>query len=401
MTPRVLYFGTYDQGVGRNAILREGLAAAGVDVEECHVPLWPDTAAKLAAVRRPLASLRLAARLAGCWPRLVAGHRRAGPHEVLLVGATGHPDLPLARRLAGDGLLVFDPLVSLGETVRDRGLLAPGSRRLALLARLERALFGLADLTLVDTAAHARALAVEVGLDLSRTVVLPVGAPSALRTAAPDYAPADEPAGLRVVYFGQHIPLHGLETVLGAAERLQADGSLPDPSRPDRSPPHFTLVGVGQTLAEVRRQVAERRLANVRLVEEWLPLDRLLATHIVPADVCLGIFGGQPKAARIVPFKVYAALAAGRAVVTADTPAVRELLAPGEEVWTVPPADPAALAAALRQLAADPSRRQRLASAGRAAYDRRFAPPVLGRRLREALAERLAERRAERRGRRP
>ncbi len=387
MTPRVLYFGTYDQGIGRNAILREGLAAAGIPLAECHAPLWRDTAAKLATVRQPAAAVRLAARLAAAWPRLVACRRRAGPYDVLLVGATGHLDLPLARLLAGGRLLVFDPLVSLGETVRDRGLLAPDSRRLAAMARLERSLFALADVTLVDTAAHARALAAEVGLDLARAVVLPVGAPSALRAGAPDYGPSPTEAELRVVYFGQHIPLHGLDTVLGAAERLQADQA-----QFGRPSIQLILVGVGQTLPEVTRQVAERRLANVRLVPEWLSLEQLLAEHIVPADVCLGVFGDQPKARRIVPFKVYAALAAGRAVVTAHTPAVAELLMPGEEVWTVPAADPAALAAALVQLANDPGLRLRLARAGRAAFDQRFAPPVLGRQLRDALVERLADR---------
>src|SRR5206468_2234395 len=77
------------------------------------------------------------------------------------------------------------------------------------------------------------------------------------------------------------------------------------------------------------------------------------------------------------------------AVVTADTPAVRELLAPDDEVLTVPAADAAALATALAALATDPLRRHRLALAGRAAYDQRFSPPVLGARLRDALVARL------------
>jgi glycosyltransferase involved in cell wall biosynthesis len=381
VTPRVLYCGTYDQGPGRNAILQAGLRAVGVEVGECHATVWADTEAKLAALRRPGAALRAGLRLVSAWRALAGCHRAAGPHEVLLVGATGHADLPFARRLArrSGQLLVFDPLVSATETARDRALAAPGSWRLAALGPAERRLFALPDLTLVDTAAHGAALAEEVGLDPARSAVVPVGAPAVYRTPS-DYRPrADGP--LEVLYFGQFIPLHGLDTVVAAAARLAGRSDL-----------RFTLVGVGQALEAVRRQVADLGLSRLRLVPTWLPAERLVAEHLAGADLVLGIFGGQPKAARVVPYKVYAGLAAGRAVLTADTPAVRELLSPGDEVWTVPPADPAALAAALARLAEDPALRARLAATGRVAYDARFSPPVLGARLRQVLVEALAER---------
>lgn len=382
MSLRVLYFGTYDRGVGRNAILRDGLRAVGVPVAECHARVWPDTAAKLSAVRRPGAALAVAARLAATWPRLAHCHDRAEPAEVLLVGATGHPDLVLARRLARrkGQLLVFDPLVSLTETVRDRGLTAPDARWLAALGGLERRLFARADLTLVDTATHARALAEELGLDPARALVVPVGAPEVYRGTA-DYVPGAAGTLLNVVYFGQYIPLHGLYTVVAAAARLT--------ERPDI---RITLVGRGQRLPEVRRLVTQLRLPNLRLVDDWLSPEELVAEHIAPADVCLGIFGAQPKAARVLPFKVYAGLAAGRPVVTADTPALRELLAPGGEAWAVPPADPVALAKALIHLADNPRQRLALAQAGRAAYDARFRPAVLGAGLRDGLQAALDQR---------
>jgi hypothetical protein len=37
---RVCYFGTYRQDYSRNQIMIEGLRLAGVDVIECHEPLW-------------------------------------------------------------------------------------------------------------------------------------------------------------------------------------------------------------------------------------------------------------------------------------------------------------------------------------------------------------------------
>jgi glycosyltransferase involved in cell wall biosynthesis len=78
-------------------------------------------------------------------------------------------------------------------------------------------------------------------------------------------------------------------------------------------------------------------------------LPALVARH----DVCLGIFGTGNKALRVVPNKVFQGAAAGCAIVTSDTPPQRRVL-DGAAVL-VPPGDPAALAAALRELAADPA----------------------------------------------
>jgi glycosyltransferase involved in cell wall biosynthesis len=79
-------------------------------------------------------------------------------------------------------------------------------------------------------------------------------------------------------------------------------------------------------------------------------------------DVCLGIFGTGPKAARVVPNKVFQGAAAGCALVTSDTAPQRRVL--GEAAVYVPPGDAQALARTLRSLAED---RPRLAAARAAA----------------------------------
>ena len=56
----------------------------------------------------------------------------------------------------------------------------------------------------------------------------------------------------------------------------------------------------------------------------------------------------------MIPNKAYHALACGAPLITADTPAARELLRDEENALLVPPGDPAALAEAMRRLAADP-----------------------------------------------
>ncbi len=378
MTLRVLYFGSYDRGVGRNAILQDGLRHSGVEVLECHVPLWRDTNDKLKAVQSAVGPVRTVARLLSTWSQLARAHRQIDDYDVMMVGPTAHLDLPLARALSRrrGRPLVFDPLVSITETVRDRELVAPGSWLLATISRLENALFRLPDLVLADTRAHAEGLAREAGLDLTRTEIIPAGAPSVYRELATPYRPSPPGEPLQVLYFGQYIPLHGLETVLHAASGLEGEEIL------------FELLGLGQTLPKMKALAQELQLTNVNFVEDWLPADHLATEHIAHADVCLGAFGSQPKAQRVVPYKVYTAMASGRPVLTSATPAISEFFDPDTELLTVPPSDPAALRAALLKLAVDPDLRQRLAQAGQRAYDARFSPQVLGRQLAGVLRQR-------------
>jgi glycosyltransferase involved in cell wall biosynthesis len=61
-------------------------------------------------------------------------------------------------------------------------------------------------------------------------------------------------------------------------------------------------------------------------------------------------------------------MAAGRPVITADTPGIREAITDGIEGRLVPAGDAGALAAAMRELAADSSLRQRMGSAAHARF---------------------------------
>ena len=84
----------------------------------------------------------------------------------------------------------------------------------------------------------------------------------------------------------------------------------------------------------------------------------------------------------MIPNKAFQALACGTPLVTANTPAARELLQDGESGLLIRPGDPEALAAALRRLAADPALGDSLSAGGLAAYRTRASEAVLGARWR-------------------
>ncbi len=369
MTRAVAYFGTYEPDYPRNAVLMAGLREHGVEVLEFRAALPQMTAAEMAGAR---GAARLAAAIAAAHVRLFAQHRGGLDVDAVIVGYPGHFLVPFGRLLAAfrHARLVFDPLVSLLDTFAgDRGLVARGGGKAAAVRVVDEIAFRLPRLVLADTWAHAAYYQEAFGLARDRFAVVPVGALPEPRADGAARTPAQgEP--LTVLQYGKWSPLHGADVVLAAAESLCAE------------PFRFVLIGEGQLSAELRAAIVARGLTNV----EWLgqlPAAELRA-HTLAADVCLGVFGGSEKAARVVPNKVYDGLACGRPVVTADSDGAREWLRDGETALLTPAGDAAALAAALRRLL-DQRERVRLGRAALGLYRRAFTPAAVAGGLLEAL----------------
>jgi glycosyltransferase involved in cell wall biosynthesis len=352
---RILYFGTYERDYPRNAQVIAALRSAGIEVSERHVSVWERSAHNWQA------GVGAAARLALAEAELL--RRPEGKFDALIVGYPGHLDLTAARRAAAGRPVVFNPLVSLSDTfVGDRrrfGRRSPAGR---VLKAIDRHALRAADLVVADTRANADFLAELAGLTQNRIEVCLVGAEE--RIFSPGWQP---PQPFQALFVGKLIPLHGVATVLEAA-RLAPDL-------------HFRIIGSGQL-----QPLLEHRPANVEHVP-WVDYERLPA-ELHRAGCALGVFGTSDKASRVIPNKVFQALACGVPVVTADTPAARELLADGEDALLVPPADAAALAAAVRRLAEKPALARRLADGGLKTYEVEASEQVLGNRWR-ALIEGL------------
>jgi glycosyltransferase involved in cell wall biosynthesis len=365
----VAYFGTYDPQYPRNAVLLTGLREHGVAVHEFRAALPPLSAAEMAGAR---GATRLAAGVARAHLQLLAQHRRRLDVDAVIVGYPGHFLVPFGRLLAAfrGTRLVFDPLVSLLDTFAgDRGLVSPGGAKATAVRAVDEIAFRLPALVLADTWAHAAYYQRAFGLSRRRLVVAPVGAlpePHADGLAR-EVAPGEP---LTVLQYGKWSPLHGADVVLSAAALLRDE------------PFRFVLIGEGQLSGELRAQIAAAGLTNVHWAG-MLPQAEL-RERTLAADVCLGVFGRSEKAGRVVPNKVFDALACGRPVVTADSDGAREWLHDGEDALLTPPGDAAALAAALRRLRGA-EERARLGAAALALYRRAFTPTAVAGDLLAAL----------------
>ena len=250
------------------------------------------------------------------WPRAEGSlaRRSEDDADVVVVGYPGHFDMPAARRAARGRPVVFNPLVSLHDTlVGDRGTLpAPLARGRGPAQRSTTARFAAPTSSSPTRRRTPRSSGRAFGLPEERVAVALVGADEPL--FRPGWHP---PEPFHVLFVGKLIPLHGLETILAAAALA--------PEVP------FRVVGDGQ-LARAARLGGPRTSSTSR----GSPT-RSSPRPTAPPAARSASSGPADKAARVIPNKVFQALACARPVITADTPAARELLTDGVDALLVPP----------------------------------------------------------------
>ena len=327
-TKPVVVWGTYDLSKPRTRILIQGLRENGAEVIEIHASVWPNHADKSQLRPRVLMLALIRAILA--YPRLVFRLLRAPREAVVLVPYLGALDVIVLwpfSRIRGQRV-VWDMFLSLYDTVvNDRQMVSRRGPGAALLFCVEWLATRAADLVVMDTNAHARHIAKIFGLPSDRVTGVPVGVETDHFPRLPEVLPGPRP---KVLFYGQLIPLHGISTIIAA---IQSDrGRAID----------WRIVGTGQDRTVLEMALKGAGGPSNATWEEWLPYEELIVA-IGKADICLGIFGASEKAASVVPNKVWQALSAGRAVITRDSPAMRETFTPGDGLTLVPHSDPGAL----------------------------------------------------------
>jgi glycosyltransferase involved in cell wall biosynthesis len=227
-----------------------------------------------------------------------------------------------------------------------------------LLAAESRAL-RVASTVIVDTRANADHLSALFGVKRQRIRTFPLAiAPASLpqqRSTPPGNSRT------RILFIGTFVPLQGT-TVIAKAIALLAD----------RDDLEFILIGDGQQATEAAQWLDG--VSNVTWHRGWQPAETL-ANELAKADICLGVFGGDGKAARVLPFKLYMAMASGKAIITQAAHGTPDS-APAIPALAAAP-NPDSLASAISSLVAAPEERLRLGKNACAYYQQHLASDQL------------------------
>ncbi len=278
-----------------------------------------------------------------------------GRFDLVWVPCFRHRDLNAAARWAKRHKvpLVFDPLISaFDKQVNERRKFTAESAKGQKLLQRERQQMAKADLVIADTAAHGAYFSDVLSVDPSALHVIPVGAEESVFYPAESWP---ENAKVQVLFFGSFIGLQGPEYIAEAIGLYQGPevewfflGDGPERARCEQIVAAFAGGG-GQV----------RFLDPVPFIE--------LPGLITQADILLGVFGTGDKTSRVIPNKVYQALACGKPVITAKNGAYPEELLVDEAsgLFWVDPGNAQQIAQTVAKLAAD---RQALPGLGENAY---------------------------------
>ncbi|MGA1871612.1 MAG: glycosyltransferase [bacterium] len=336
---QVVYWGTYDTGKPRNRIMIRGLREKGIQVVECNANVWKgiEDKSQLSGI---IAKIRTFLSLLFSYPFLIYKYLRLPHHDVVVVGYMGQFDVlviwPITR-LRGIPIC-WDVFLSLYDTiVIDRKLVSKSSMVAFLLYALEWASSRAADQLILDTRTHAEYFEKLYRLRPHSIHYVYVGAETDIFKKKAIFQNYKEEV-FKVLFYGQFIPLHGIDTIVYAAKLLEE-------CDPDIS---WILIGKGQEQPRIDSLINRIGVKSICRIS-WVAYEELI-NYISEADVSLGIFAPSGKAMRVIPNKIYQILAAGRPLITADTPAIRELLCESPIIRMVDPGNPQALATAILDL---------------------------------------------------
>jgi glycosyltransferase involved in cell wall biosynthesis len=333
---RIVSWGTYDLGKPRVRILLRGLRENGVEVIECHHDVWGEVEDK-SQIKGFLPMLKIFTKLVTAYPVLIWRYIRLPKHDAVLINYLGHLDVVLIymlARLRGTPVL-WDAFLSLYNTVvEDRKILKKNNPMSWALYCWEWLACRAADIVLLDTQAHADYFSKKY--KLSRHLIRSIFVGVEPESFPPAFATKENNADPIVLFYGQFIPLHGIETIIDAAILGEADDF------------NWVIIGSGQEAGKIAEKLQQYNLPRLEWIP-WVPYAQLIE-WIHRADICLGVFGATEKASMVIPNKVFQVLSSGKPLITMDSPAIHELLndqTPG--VKLIPECDAESLIHAIRE----------------------------------------------------
>ncbi len=343
----ILFFGGYNQDYARNKVIKHGLEKNGVRVEECH--------------SQKGFLLRF-------FTLLFRGFFKS--FDVLWVPYPGHTDILCGKILCvlKRKPLVFDVFVSRWDSEVEYGnILGKKSFKAKFLWWSDKIACELADLVFLDTPQHIDFFVKEFGILRKKLEWVFIGANEKVF-----YPQKQSKKGKKfnALYYGLAAPLHGLEHIISAAQLLKDDREI-----------KVTLVGGNWRYRDAMEKQASEQVFDFKGL---LPLEKIPA-EIAKADVVFGLFGDTPKAQRVIPNKVFEAIAMKKPVITMRSSAVSMVFEHKKNVFLVDAASPRQIAKAVLELKKNRRLREKIAETGHNLFEESFSEAVIGKKILRVL----------------
>lgn len=325
---RVCYFGNYNANYSRNKILIKGLRKNGATVIECNTLLK------------------------GCakYFDLIKRHYHIRKeYDIMIVGFPGFQSMILAKFLTRKPI-IFDAFLSIYDSeVFDRQLVQAKSIKARYYWLLDFLSCFLARQVLLDTNEHIDYFVKTFYLKKKKFQRIFVGADDEIFYPEEN---KNKNSKFIVHFHGSFIPLQGVECILNAANSLKNEDI------------HFNIIGT-----KIKNNYENKFFSNITFVNDVKYSE--LKNYINQADICLGIFGATDKAKRVIPNKIFEALACKKPIITAETYAIKELFENNKNILMCQPMN---LTLSILNLKRDNELRKKIADNGFSLLKEKLTP---------------------------
>lgn len=289
--------------------------------------------------------------------------------DTYLLTFRGYELLPFFYLLTLGKKRIFDEFINLIEwTVFEHKKIRENTVAAKFLWGVYRFFLKRNKLILTDTQVHAEYSAKLMNLPLGKFVAVPVSTdeevfrPLGLR---PD------PEGFRVFYYGNMLPLHGLQYVIDAAIMLKANQQV-----------LFLFIGGGSE-TELIIEKAKAEGANIEY-KKWVPFDDL-PRYAAESDICLGgPFGNTLQARMVITGKTYQFLAMGAPTMVGDVDEATPF-EDGKNCLLVKQADSSAIATKIEWACNHKEELKKIGQNGRKTYESHYSSKVVNQRVADLL----------------
>ncbi len=336
MNKNICLFGIYDHNYPRNRFVYSGLSLYG-EVIECRV-----NPQEFPGFKKYIELYRKA-------KKLLKTHR----FDFVWVAFPGQTTAILAR-LIFNIPIIFDAFTSLYDSnVCDRKIYQKLSFCGIRDYILDWVSLRCAHSIITDTRAHAKYFSELFNISIDRMYTLYVGTDLNIFDISKygQVVNQGDDKVLRLHFHGSYIPLQGADVIVRALAKVSDLNIV------------CTMIGRGQEKDAVKKTAQDLGITSINFIDRIPYTD--LPAYIAQSDVCLGIFGSTLKTHHVIPNKVYEYAGMGKAIITLDTPAIKEIFVPHKNIFLIKESDSDELAQALRTLWHDLTLRREL---GRSAY---------------------------------
>ena len=372
---KVCFFGTYEKDFPSNRIIIKGLKRNGIDVVECHISLWEKHRNKHGNFLKLFSMFKLTVDLISAYVRLgLMFFSKCKNVDVFIIGYIGQLDVFFLKALLvfkkDKPKVLFIPLVSLYDTaIIDRCLSNKNNLFAKFLFYIDKFSFRMVDLVVFDTNEHINYISNLFSLNKNKFERIWVGADEDV--FYPDKVEVERVV-FQVLFIGKYIPLHGLAYIIKAAKLLENENDI-----------KFKIIGSGQLDEEIMNLRKELDIKNIDFID-WIEYNKLI-DEINGADVVLGIFGGTGKSLRVIPNKVFHAIACRKPIITGDSLAIRESFVNKKNILLCKNRNSESLSNAILEIKNDNKLRDKIAENGYTLFKNNFSSEKIGEKLAKLL----------------